>query len=88
MGIAGSLNDAGSRTMEVKSFPPNDYGLYDMAGNVVNGAGCLQTVTETQDDFMPFRGNVFKDMKKNMKEQIMLSLMKLLTNAGYISIFR
>ena len=66
MGIAGSLNDAGSRTMEVKSFPPNDYGLYDMAGNVSEWVlDVYRPMTETQDDFMPFRGNVFKDMKKN-----------------------
>tara|TARA_B100001093_G_scaffold511004_1_gene578001 strand:- start:3127 stop:4686 length:1560 start_codon:yes stop_codon:yes gene_type:complete len=66
MGIAGSLNDAGSRTMEVKSFPPNDYGLYDMAGNVSEWVlDVYRPMTETQDDFMPFRGNVFKDMKMN-----------------------
>ena len=66
MGIAGSLNDAGSRTMEVKSFPPNDYGLYDMAGNVSEWVlDVYRPMTETQDDFMPFRGNVYKDMKKN-----------------------
>ena len=66
MGIAGSLNDAGSRTMEVKSFPPNDYGLYDMAGNVSEWVlDVYRPMRESQDDFMPFRGNVFKDMKMN-----------------------
>ena len=66
MGIAGSLNDAGSRTMEVKSFPPNDYGLYDMAGNVSEWVlDVYRPMAENLDDFMPFRGNVYRDMKKN-----------------------
>ena len=34
MGMAGSLNDGGSITVPVKSYWPNDYGLYCMAGNV------------------------------------------------------
>ena len=34
MGVAGSLNDNGSITVDVKSYWPNDYGLYCMAGNV------------------------------------------------------
>ena len=34
MGVAGSLNDNGSITTDVKSYWPNDYGLYCMAGNV------------------------------------------------------
>lgn len=31
---AGFADDNGSATMKVASFPPNNYGLYDMAGNV------------------------------------------------------
>ena len=66
MGIAGSLNDSGSRTMKVKSFPPNDYGLYDMAGNVSEWVlDVYRPMAENLDDFMPFRGNVYRDMKKN-----------------------
>ena len=34
MGVAGSLNDDYDITGPVKSYWPNDYGLYNMAGNV------------------------------------------------------
>ena len=34
MGISGNLNDAAMITAPVYSFPPNDWGLYNMAGNV------------------------------------------------------
>lgn len=34
MGIAGSLNDNADVTAPVKSYWPNDYGLYNCAGNV------------------------------------------------------
>ena len=34
MGIAGNLNDMADITAPVKSYWPNDYGLYNMCGNV------------------------------------------------------
>ena len=34
MGVAGNLNDMADITAPVKSYWANDYGLYDMAGNV------------------------------------------------------
>ena len=34
MGVAGALNDNADITAPVYSYPPNDYGLYNMAGNV------------------------------------------------------
>lgn len=33
-GIAGRANDGAIITQEIRSYPANDYGLYDMAGNV------------------------------------------------------
>jgi sulfatase modifying factor 1 len=34
MGMAGRLNDKSSITCDVRKFLPNDFGLYNMAGNV------------------------------------------------------
>lgn len=61
MGIAGSLNDAADVPAEVKSFMPNDYGLYHMGGNVAEWVLDVyrpQTFSDVSD-YRPFRGNVF-----------------------------
>ncbi|MDR2038279.1 MAG: gliding motility lipoprotein GldJ [Bacteroidales bacterium] len=62
MGVAGALNDAGSTTLPVISFWPNDYGLYCMAGNVNEWVLDVYRPMSHEDveDFNPFRGNVFK----------------------------
>ncbi|HDS06913.1 MAG TPA: gliding motility lipoprotein GldJ, partial [Bacteroides sp.] len=61
MGVAGSLNDAGSITVPVKSYWPNDYGLYCMAGNVNEWVQDVYRPLSHMDvsDFRPFRGNQF-----------------------------
>ncbi len=62
MGIAGNLNDAGDVTTPVFSYWPNDYGLYNMGGNVSEWV--LDTYRplshEDFDEFRPFRGSHFK----------------------------
>ena len=62
MGVAGSLNDNGDITTPVFSYWPNDYGLYNMAGNVSEWVMDVYRPLspEDKDDFRPFRGNVFK----------------------------
>lgn len=62
MGVAGALNDAGDITTPVYSYWPNDYGLYNMAGNVSEWVMDVYRPLSPEDkaDFRPFRGNVFK----------------------------
>lgn len=59
MGVAGSLNDKADITAPVRSYEPNDFGLYNMAGNVNEWTADTyrQMTFEDADDFNPFRGN-------------------------------
>ncbi|MDX2002420.1 MAG: SUMF1/EgtB/PvdO family nonheme iron enzyme [Chitinophagales bacterium] len=61
MGMAGNLNDNASVTAPVKSFFPNDFGLYNMAGNVNEWVSDVYRPLSSEDvnDFNPYRGNVF-----------------------------
>ena len=62
MGIAGALNDNAEITAHVKSYLPNDFGLYNMGGNVSEWVLDVYRPMTGYDaeDFNPFRGNVFK----------------------------
>ncbi len=62
MGMAGSLNDRGDVTVHVKSYYPNDYGLYCMAGNVNEWVADVYRPLSFQDveEFSPYRGNIFQ----------------------------
>lgn len=62
MGVAGNLNDAGEITVPVYAYWPNDYGLYNMAGNVNEWVADVYRPLSHEDvaDFRPFRGNVFQ----------------------------
>ena len=61
MGTAGALNDNADRPAPVFSYLPNDYGLYNMAGNVSEWVKDVYRPLspEDMDDFNPYRGNVF-----------------------------
>lgn len=70
MGMAGALNDNASITAPVRSYVPNDYGLYNMAGNVnewVQDVYRPMTSTTLRDvetqDLNPYRGNVFMEIE-------------------------
>ncbi len=62
MGVAGKLNDAADITAPVRSYWPNDYGLYNMAGNVSEWVLDVFRPLSHEDmtDFRPYRGNVYQ----------------------------
>lgn len=65
MGVAGNLNDGGEATVPVYAYWPNDYGLYNMAGNVSEWVLDVYRPLSHEDvsDFRPFRGNVFQTLE-------------------------
>ena len=73
MGVAGKLNDKAHIPAETRSFLPNDFGLYNMAGNVSEWTADVyrpMTSTTLRDsenhDLNPYRGG--KYMEKELDE--------------------
>ncbi|GGG55252.1 gliding motility lipoprotein GldJ [Bizionia arctica] len=60
-GIAGWSDDGADITNEVKQYEPNDFGLYDMAGNVAEWVADVYRpiVDDEFNDFNYYRGNVY-----------------------------
>ncbi|WP_031428013.1 gliding motility lipoprotein GldJ [Flavimarina sp. Hel_I_48] len=60
-GIAGWSDDNADITAEIKSYAPNDYGLYDMAGNVSEWVADVYRpiIDDEFNDFNYYRGNVY-----------------------------
>jgi len=72
MGVAGALNDNADITAPVKSYWPNDFGLYCMAGNVNEWVlDVYRTMSSSDvDEFRPFRGNVFETLVRDEEGNI------------------
>ncbi|MFN8154441.1 MAG: SUMF1/EgtB/PvdO family nonheme iron enzyme [Bacteroidia bacterium] len=62
MGVSGRLNDNADITAPVYSFVPNDYGIYNMAGNVAEWVMDVYRPLSGEDktDFRSFRGSVYQ----------------------------
>lgn len=62
-GIAGKLNDGAMITAYIYEYPPNDYGLYNMAGNVNEWVMDIYRPFSFQDmdDLNPMRRDGFLD---------------------------
>ena len=60
-GIAGWSDDGADITAEVMSYEPNDFGLYDMAGNVAEWVADVYRpiVDDEFNDFNYYRGNIY-----------------------------
>ncbi|WP_374165860.1 SUMF1/EgtB/PvdO family nonheme iron enzyme [Arcticibacter sp. MXS-1] len=71
MGTGGYLNDKADITAPVRSYMPNDFGLYNMAGNVNEWVEDTYRKLSFEDfeDFNPFRGNQYVDKRLEDKNK-------------------
>jgi gliding motility-associated lipoprotein GldJ len=94
MGVSGHLNDNADVTAPVFSYWPNDYGLYNMAGNVSEWVLDVYRplTSEDADEFRPFRGNVFKtkvlSASGSIDEKYNITLYDVLGIEQYITEFK
>ncbi|WP_370276406.1 gliding motility lipoprotein GldJ [Lutibacter sp. HS1-25] len=60
-GVPGWSNDGADITIQVKSYEPNAFGLYDMSGNVAEWVADVYRpiIDNDANDFNYFRGNLF-----------------------------
>lgn len=70
-GIAGKLNDGAFITEYIYNYPPNDYGLYNMAGNVSEWVWDVYRPLSFQDmdDLNPIRRDGFLDEESGLNSK-------------------
>ena len=67
MGIASKLNDQGDIPVPTRTYWPNAFGLYNMAGNVSEWVMDVYRplIDQTTTDLNPFRGNVYETWERD-----------------------
>jgi len=67
MGMSNALNDCYVITAPVDAFAPNDFGLYNMAGNVNEWVMDVYRETNSMEvaEYNSFRGNIYIKAKRN-----------------------
>jgi formylglycine-generating enzyme required for sulfatase activity len=94
MGIAGDLDDFGDITVDVHNYAPNDYGLFNMAGNVNEWVMDVYRPFSSLDneEFRPFRGNNYQtkvlDSEGNPDEKYEYVLYDLNRIGNFLSDYR
>ncbi len=71
MGVSGALNDSYVITGPIDAFMPNDFGLYNMAGNVNEWVMDVYRETSAQEisEYNAFRGNIYTTPKRTKNAQ-------------------
>jgi formylglycine-generating enzyme required for sulfatase activity len=75
MGIAGAPNDGYVMTAPVDAYSPNDFGLYNMSGNVNEWVMDVYRETTYEDvtEYNPYRGNIYKKIKRDANGKAILT---------------
>ena len=75
MGVAGAHNDGYVMTAPVDAYSPNDFGLYNMAGNVNEWVMDVyrETTFEEVTEYNPYRGNIYKKIKRDADGKTILT---------------
>jgi gliding motility-associated lipoprotein GldJ len=73
-GLAGWSDDAADITAPVGTYPPNDFGLYDMAGNVNEWVADVYRpiIDDEASDFNYFRGNIYTKLAFNEEGKLVV----------------